>query len=817
MRPFEPGDPGLVGGLWLSGRLGAGPRGVVFLGRRQDGGEIAVKLLHAHLTEDPAVWEGFQRAMETLVSVEIPHTAKARATGLVGARPYLMSDYVEGTPLAEAELPLGAPDLERLAAEVAAALAGLHAHGIAHGALTPVNVFLTGSGAVLTDYGLTPAGPTAFADDVRAWAALVAFAAGSAEALPPRLAAQVESCASATPPAAAALLHPLAAPPAPPSTFGTSPLTDPLGAFAPDPAQPAAFGAEPAQPAAPFAAQPAAFGAEPAQSSAPFAAQPVVPGTEPAQPAAPADPYAARPAVFDPNAAQPAAFAASVGGDAGQTPFAAPVGPETVPADPYSAQPAAFGAQPAAFGADALPPAVPVSPEAGAAQDVQGPPSLVKAASAPNQGPALDPLTAPAAAEWPAEPVGQGPSLVKETPEQPGGIVTAAALLAEAAAPREQTAPSADDLAAAARSALEAAEQPQAEATAAFAAEPPSSTTQPLPEAAATTVQPLPEAAATTVQPLPEAGATTVQPLPADPFATIADPFATTADPFATRAEPQAATAAYATVSDPAAFAADPAAAPADPGQAAWHQQAAPQQPWDAGLLVAGPAPRRKRRGVLVAAAASAAVVVALAGAVVLTRIGDDPADATVAKPGVPGVTASVTPTAAPTSVAPTLDSAEETKNGGSPKPKPKPKPTTKPAPPKPKTNLIANGGFEKGFGKWQPRAVAFLGAKKSHAGGKAVLLKPGQGYDAAVELVVTGLKPNTTYIVAGWVTANGGKTYVGAKDYGGDPRAGSSGNKGWTRVSATFKTGDQTTARLYCWRVLPGTGACDDMALYRK
>ena len=61
------------------------------------------------------------------------------------------------------------------------------------------------------------------------------------------------------------------------------------------------------------------------------------------------------------------------------------------------------------------------------------------------------------------------------------------------------------------------------------------------------------------------------------------------------------------------------------------------------------------------------------------------------------------------------------------------------------------------------------------------------------------------------------GATFIGAKDFGPESRYVSSGSKKWTRLSVTFKTGQGTTARIYCWRDVPGNGACDDMALYRR
>jgi len=241
--------------------------------------------------------------------------------------------------------------------------------------------------------------------------------------------------------------------------------------------------------------------------------------------------------------------------------------------------------------------------------------------------------------------------------------------------------------------------------------------------------------------------------------------------------------------------------------------------PW-AGEVADG---RGAKRSLLVVAA-SVTVALLLAGIFAVTRGGGEADPLPVAAKT--GISATEQPTAEP---APTTEQPSEVpsvpaksqKNASSPVPKPKKTATPTPTPskkkPKPPRNLLVNNGFESGFGNWEPRAATFLGAKAAHSGRRAVLLQAGNGYDAAVEYVATGLKPNTAYQVVGWVTADVGATFIGAKDFSPVSRYVSSGSKKWTRLSVTFKTGKGTTARIYCWRDVPGNGACDDMALYRR
>ncbi|GAA0959350.1 protein kinase domain-containing protein [Actinocorallia libanotica] len=702
MRPFEPGDPGLVGGLWLSGRLGEGPLGVVFLGQQADGTKVAVKLLHAHLTEDPAVWEAYQRAMEAVCALEVPHTARALSTGLVGARPYLMSEYVEGIPLPDIPEPFSAAELERLAVRTAAALAGLHAAGIPHGALRPSNVIMSAQGAVLTDFGLAPDREAALAADPADWARLVQAAAGEQE-LPPRLRTLTEACLSAVPPSAAELRRQL-----------TAPTSDPGVTVAELAAPPAAFGRPAAEPAAPLAAPPASEPVMP--PAAPPAAGPAPGAPETSWEIPPPGSWEPLPAAD----ASPASSPASSNG-ALETPRLPAEAAPAAPGTSWEVPPVSSG------GTWEIPPAA-----SGAAWEV--PP-------AEPQGPR------PQGTQEPQEPQAEGAAAGREEPPAPQIELMVTAFDAPVGVPMGGDP---------AHSAAPAADQTMLDAVANPAAQEWGMQTR--------------------VEALPMPGA------PAEPVHGQAPP---------------------------------PAGPPVGPPAPAF--EASP--PW-AGEAAGGGGAKRP----LLVAAASVTVALLLVGIFAMTRSGGegDPQPLAV-KTGVPHTSEpSATPPPAEPSSTPTPSApVKAQQNAGSPTPKPSktspppPSPTKKPR--KPPQNLLANGSFEQGFGRWEPRAASFLGAKAAHSGKRAVLLSAGQGYDAAVEYVVSGLKPNTTYQVVGWVRSDVGATFIGAKDFGPNSSYVSSASKKWTRLSVNFKTGDGTTARLYCWREVPGNGGCDDMALYRR
>lgn len=59
-------DPRQLGDYRLTGRLGQGGQGVVFLGHTPSGGQVAVKLLHASVADDPQVRRRFLGEVEAV-------------------------------------------------------------------------------------------------------------------------------------------------------------------------------------------------------------------------------------------------------------------------------------------------------------------------------------------------------------------------------------------------------------------------------------------------------------------------------------------------------------------------------------------------------------------------------------------------------------------------------------------------------------------------------------------------------------------------------------------------------------------------------
>ncbi|MEU5868424.1 serine/threonine-protein kinase, partial [Nonomuraea sp. NPDC047529] len=296
VRPLRPGDPERIGDHRLLGVLGSGGQGVVYKGVDGTGREVAVKLLHSHLTQDDAVTRGLLREAEAARRVAAFCTAAVLDVGVADGRPYIVSEYVAGDTLqrlVRESGPRTGGALDRLAISTLTALAAIHEAGIVHRDFKPGNVLMGPEGPIVIDFGIAkalgattmasaPMGTPAYmspeqfagervgpASDVFSWAGTMVFAAtghppyaGETVAailhkvmsgvpdltgLPARLVEPIRSCLAKDPaarPTPAALLrhlistpgtpHPasLQTPPPPPATGATVP---PAGAGATGP------------------------------------------------------------------------------------------------------------------------------------------------------------------------------------------------------------------------------------------------------------------------------------------------------------------------------------------------------------------------------------------------------------------------------------------------------------------------------------------------------------------------------------------------------------------------------------------------------
>jgi len=196
-RPLRPEDPREIGGYRIAARLGEGPAGRVYLGRRSPGGAVgpgsggdwvAVKMFYQELVADQDIRRRIAAGVLAASVLSGPNIVPVVDAGTDSGRPWVATKLVRGPSLAEIVAETG--PLPTLAAiwltlDVARALVALHAAGFAHQAIAPGNTLFEPGGAVLTDFALSRAAltavPASLADDMFLLGCDVFFAATGRE------------------------------------------------------------------------------------------------------------------------------------------------------------------------------------------------------------------------------------------------------------------------------------------------------------------------------------------------------------------------------------------------------------------------------------------------------------------------------------------------------------------------------------------------------------------------------------------------------------------------------------------------------------
>src|SRR2546427_491879 len=123
---------------------------------------VAVKILPAHLSDNPDLRLRFEREARAVSSLNHAHICTLHDIGHQDGVDFLVMEYLEGETLADRlrKGPLPPEQFARTAVEIADALDRAHRQGVIHRDLKPGNIMLTRAGVKLLDFGLAKlAGP----------------------------------------------------------------------------------------------------------------------------------------------------------------------------------------------------------------------------------------------------------------------------------------------------------------------------------------------------------------------------------------------------------------------------------------------------------------------------------------------------------------------------------------------------------------------------------------------------------------------------------------------------------------------------------
>ncbi len=143
-------------GLEVDRELGSGAMGVVFLGRDSVlDRPVAIKVLRPEIAT-ALLAERFLREARVLAKLDHPNIVRIHQAGQAGGLFYFVMDRIEGESLADllGDGPLAPAEVRRLGRDVLDALAVIHRAGVVHRDIKPGNILLSGSRAMVTDFGI---------------------------------------------------------------------------------------------------------------------------------------------------------------------------------------------------------------------------------------------------------------------------------------------------------------------------------------------------------------------------------------------------------------------------------------------------------------------------------------------------------------------------------------------------------------------------------------------------------------------------------------------------------------------------------------